>query len=100
MVRIDPVVKMVTQNYIKSTITIRPDKDNQVFTFKQVKDFCEKKFKTLPPDTKIVVKGLNILRDTTLRDLMMILWMKMNMMNMHVEKLKMQPSLISFTISQ
>jgi hypothetical protein len=67
MVRKDPVKEIITPNYIKRTITVRPDKDNQLFTFKQVKEFCEKKEKQLPANAKMVVRGLNILRDTTLK---------------------------------
>ena len=67
MVRKDEPKILVTPSYIKKTITIRPDKDNQVFTFKQVKDFVNKKLKTLPANANAVVTGLSILRQTTLK---------------------------------
>ncbi len=67
MVRKSPVTEFVTSNYTKKTITIRPDADNQVFTFKQVQEYCNKKMKDFKPDAKVVVTGLNILRNTTLK---------------------------------
>ena len=67
MVKKDPVKEFVTPNYIKKTITIRPDKANQLFTYKQVKTYCEQVLKTLHKDSKMIVKAENILRDTTLK---------------------------------
>lgn len=67
MVRKDPVIEKVFKNYTKKIITIRPDKDDQVFTFKQIKKYIEEKTKDLPKDSKFFVRGLNILRDTTLK---------------------------------
>jgi hypothetical protein len=63
----DPVKELVTPNFIKKTVTIRPDKENQLFTYKQVKSYGEQVLKTLPKDSKMIVKGENILRDTTLK---------------------------------
>ena len=58
---------LITPNYKKTTITIRPDKDNQLFTRKQIKDFCEKQMQKLSKDVKVVVTGLNILRNSNLK---------------------------------
>jgi len=65
--RKDPVKILVTPNYTKKTITIRPDKDNQLFTRKQIKTFCEKQIKKLGKDDTMVVTGLNILRNSNLK---------------------------------
>ena len=67
MVKRDPVKVYETENYIKKTITIRPDKDNQLFTFKQIKDYVTNKMKDLPKGTNYTVSGLNILRNSTLK---------------------------------
>lgn len=67
MVRRDPVKILETPNYIKKTITIRPDKDNQIFTFKQVKDYVSKKMQDLPDGSAYTVTALNILRNSTLK---------------------------------
>ena len=67
MVRKDPVKIVNTPNYTKKTVTIRPDKDNELFTFSQIKKYCEDVSKTLSIDDKMVVKGLNILKDSTLK---------------------------------
>jgi hypothetical protein len=63
----DPVKELATPNFIKKTITIRPDKENQLFTYKQIKKYGEQVLKTLHKDSKMIVKGENILRDTTLK---------------------------------
>jgi hypothetical protein len=67
MVKKDKTIEIITPNFIKRTITVRPDKENQLFTFKQVKEYCEKKQKQLPENAKMIIRGLNILRDTTLK---------------------------------
>jgi hypothetical protein len=67
MVRRDPIKIFETPNYIKKTITIRPDKDNQIFTFKQVKDYVSKKMQDLPDGSLYNVTALNILRNSTLK---------------------------------
>ena len=65
--RKDPVKTLITPNYKKTTITIRPDKDNQLFSRKQIKDYCEKQIAKLGKDVKVVVTGLNILRNSSLK---------------------------------
>ena len=45
--RKDPVKTLITPNYKKTTITIRPDKNNQLFSRKQIKDYCEKQIAKL-----------------------------------------------------
>lgn len=67
MVRKDPIIEKKFKNYIKRTLTIRPDEEDQVFTFKQIKKYVEEKMKDLPPNGRYFVRGLNILRDTTLK---------------------------------
>jgi hypothetical protein len=67
MVRKDPVKIFEAIGYTKKTITIRPDKDNQVFTFEQVKKYYEDAKKTFPANSVVTVRALNILRDTTLK---------------------------------
>jgi hypothetical protein len=65
--RSDAIQTLKTANYTKKTITIRPDKDNELFTFNQIKTYCNDVEKTLGKNEKMVVKGLNILKDSTLR---------------------------------
>ena len=60
--------ELVTPNFIKKTITIRTDKENQLFTYKQIKSYSEQVLNTLHKDSKMIVKGESILRDTTLKD--------------------------------
>lgn len=69
MVRKSEVKIFTTPNYVKKTVTVRPDKENQVFTFKQIKKYCDEKLGSLPKGTKYVVRAENILRDTTLKGL-------------------------------
>ena len=65
--RKDPVKVLNTQNYTKKTITIRPNKQNQLFTRSQIKEYCEKQIAKLGKDVKVVVTGLNILRNSSLK---------------------------------
>ena len=65
--RKDPVKTLVTPNYTKKTITIRPDKDNQIFTRKQIKEYCNKQMQKLGIDDRMTVTGLNILRNSSLK---------------------------------
>ena len=66
--RKDPVKVLITPNYKKTTITIRPDKDNQLFTRKQIKEYCIKQMQKLGIDDRMVVTGLNILRNSNLKE--------------------------------
>ena len=59
---------LVTPNYTKKTITIRPNKENQIFTRKQIKEYCEKQMQKLGKDDRMVVTGLNILRNSNLKE--------------------------------
>ena len=66
--RKDKVIIKENRNYITKTITIRPDEDDAVFTYDQIREYCNKKLKIeRKSGTKIVIRGLNILRDTTLK---------------------------------
>ncbi len=65
--RKDPVKTLVTPNYTKKTITIRPNKQNQLFSRKQIKEYCEKQMQKLGIDDKMTVTGLNILRNSSLK---------------------------------
>ena len=67
MVKRDPVKIFETPNYIKKTITVRPDKENQLFTHKQIRDYVTNKIKDLPKGAEYTVTGLNILRNSTLK---------------------------------
>jgi hypothetical protein len=64
--RKDPVKTLVTPNYTKKTITIRPNKDNQLFTRNQIKEYCEKQMLKLGINDRMVVTAMNILRNSTL----------------------------------
>ena len=66
--RKDPVKTLITPNYTKKTITIRPNKDNQLFTRKQIKDYCEKQMLKLGINDRMVVTAMNILRNSTLKE--------------------------------
>ena len=65
--RKDPVKTLVTPNYTKKTITIRPNKQNQLFTRKQIKEYCQKQMQKLNIDDRMTVTGLNILRNSSLK---------------------------------
>jgi hypothetical protein len=67
MVKISPIKETKTKNYIIKEITITPDKENQVFTFKQVKDYYEKRKDSFLSKGKVIVRGENILRSTSLK---------------------------------
>jgi hypothetical protein len=68
MVRSSEVKTKTTKSYTCKTITIRPDKDGQVFTFKQVSDYCARKEKDLEKNGgQFTVQAMNILRNTTLK---------------------------------
>ena len=66
--RKDPVKTLVTPNYTKKTITIRPNIENQLFTRKQIKEYCKKTNAQLGKDDRMVVTGLNILRNSNLKE--------------------------------
>ena len=66
--RKDPVKTLVTPNYTKTTITIRPNRDDQLFTRKQIKEYCKKTNAQLGKDDRMVVTGLNILRNSNLKE--------------------------------
>jgi hypothetical protein len=74
MVKRDPVNFFETPNYIKKTITIRPDKDNQIFTFKQVKDYVSKKMQDLPDGSAYTVTALNIIQTGNKTDVADVLY--------------------------
>ena len=59
---------LVTPNYTKTTITIRPNRDDQLFTRKQIKEYCQKQMLKLGKDDRMVVTGLNILRNSNLKE--------------------------------
>ena len=65
--RKDPVKTLVTPNYTKKTITIRPNKQNQLFSRKQIKEYCQKQMQKLGIDDRMTVTGLNILRNSSLK---------------------------------
>ena len=65
--RKDPVKTLVTPNYTKKTITIRPNKQNQLFSRKQIKEYCQKQMQKLGINDRMVVTGLNILRNSSLK---------------------------------
>ena len=66
--RKDPVKTLVTPSCTKTTITIRPNKDNQLFTRTQIKEYCQKQMLKLGINDKMLVTGLNILRNSTLKE--------------------------------
>ena len=55
------------RNFISKQVTIYPDRDDQLFDYKQVKAYVTKQTKDLPEDAHVIVRGLNILRDSTLK---------------------------------
>jgi hypothetical protein len=65
--RKDPVKTLVTPNYTKKTITIRPNKQNQLFSRKQIKESCQKQMLKLGINDRMTVRGLNILRNSSLK---------------------------------
>ncbi len=73
--RKDPVKTLVTPNYTKKTISIRPNKQNQLFSRKQIKEYCQKQMQKLGIDDRMTVTGLNILRNSSLKGYEDDLWM-------------------------
>lgn len=63
----DAVIIKQSNGFIQKSVTIRPDEENQIFTYKQIKAYTEKQIKKLPKGTKMIVRATNILRDTTLK---------------------------------
>jgi hypothetical protein len=63
----DAVVIKETNGFIQKSVTIRPDKENQIFQYKQIKAYVQEQKKKLPKGTKMIVRASNILRDTTLK---------------------------------
>ena len=66
--RKDPVKTLVHPTFTKKTITIRPNKDNQLFTKTQIKEYCQRQMQKLKFGDKMLVTGLNILRNSTLKE--------------------------------
>ena len=58
---------VTTIGFTKKTYIFRPEKENQVFDFKSAQKVYNKFIETVPDNSKVVVRGLNILRDTTLK---------------------------------
>ena len=65
--RKDKVKTLVTQNYVKKSLTIRPTNDNQLFSRKQIKEYCQKQMLKLGINDRMTVTGLNILRNSSLK---------------------------------
>jgi hypothetical protein len=63
----DKVVIKETNGFVQKSVTARPDKKDQLFTFKQIKDYTNVQLKKLPKGSKVIVRATNILRDTTLK---------------------------------
>ena len=53
------------QNFIKKQVTLAPP-EGKLLTYKQIREFCKEQEKKLPKGSKIVIRGENILRTTTL----------------------------------
>jgi hypothetical protein len=61
------VSTITTIGFTKKTFVFRPEKENQVFDFKSAHKVYNKFLESVPENSKVVVRGLNILRDTTLK---------------------------------
>ena len=61
------VSTVTTIGFTKKTYVFRPEKENQVFDFKSAQKVYNKFVESVPENSKVVVRGLNILRDTTLK---------------------------------
>ena len=61
------VSTVTTIGFTKKTYVFRPEKENQVFDFKSAHKVYNKFLESVPENSKVVVRGLNILRDTTLK---------------------------------
>jgi len=59
-------VKKDLGNITSKKITFAPEKDNQLLTYNQIKNYTESIKKKLPVGTKIIVRGMNMMRSTTL----------------------------------
>lgn len=53
-------------NVKSKKITLAPEKENQLLTYQQIRDFVEKQKKNIPKGSTLVVRALNIERSTTL----------------------------------
>ena len=51
---------------ISKSITLAPEKDNQLLTYQQIRDFVDNQKKKLPFGDKILVRALNIEKSSTL----------------------------------
>ena len=51
---------------LSKTITFAPENNNQLLTYKQIRDFVENQKKKLPFGSKILVRALNIEKNSTL----------------------------------
>jgi hypothetical protein len=67
MVRKSAVTQKKFLNFTSKEQTIYTDKDNQYFKYKTIRDFVKKQEASLPQGSKMIVRGMNILRETTLK---------------------------------
>jgi hypothetical protein len=66
-VRKSAVTQKKFLNFTSKEQTIYTDKDNQYFKYKTIRDFVKKQEASLPQGSKMIVRGMNILRETTLK---------------------------------
>lgn len=67
MVKKELVSENKFNGFTKKEFVFRPDKKNQVFSYDMVKRIYNEFIKSLPKNSRNVVRGLNILGDTTLK---------------------------------
>jgi hypothetical protein len=67
MVKAEVEKTWVSGGLTKRVINIAPDKANQLMSYKAVRTYVTKKQAELGSDAKILVRGMNILRSTTLK---------------------------------
>ena len=67
MVKKSAVTKKQFLNFKSKEITYYPDKANEYFTQNKIRNFYNKVKSTLPEGSKVIIRGMNIVRGTTLK---------------------------------
>lgn len=68
MVRRSPVnIILEAPTYIKKSVTIHPDGENQLFSLDHIRKYCTEKMKGFKEGSNVVITAMNILRETTLK---------------------------------
>ncbi len=67
MVRITRREYTLKNGSVVKELTVKPNKQNQLFTYDQIKQFLDQKLPMISKDKKVIIRALNVLQDTTLK---------------------------------